>query len=96
MAPLFQRQGVRSYCWAVCTVVLEYDCVAGLFVTGRDPLKATVIVSLAPGLGPTERSAHSPDAKRRLRRQGWRQQCSPLGPPAGRPQRLNEGSSDEQ
>jgi hypothetical protein len=46
MAPLFQRQGVRSYCWAVCTVVLDYDCVAGLFVTGRDPLKATVIVSL--------------------------------------------------
>jgi hypothetical protein len=48
------------------------------------------------GLGPTERSAHSPDAKRRLRRHGWRHQCSPLGPPPGRPQRLNEGSSDEQ
>jgi hypothetical protein len=62
------------------TVVLEYDRVAGLFVTGRDPLKATVIVSLAPGLDPAERSAHSPDAKRRLRRQGWRHQCSRLGP----------------
>jgi hypothetical protein len=36
----------------------------GFFVTRRGPLKATVIVSLAPGLGPTERSAHSPDAKR--------------------------------
>ena len=71
-------------------------CATGLFVTGRNPLKATVIVTLAPGLGPTERSAYSPDAKRRLRRQGWRHQCSPLGPPAGRPQRLNEGSSDEQ
>ena len=34
--------------------------------------------------------------QRRLRRQGWRHQCSRLGPPAGRPQRLNEGSSDEQ
>ena len=48
--PSFRGKACGLIAAQYATVLLENDCAAGLFVTGRGPLKATVIVSLAPGL----------------------------------------------